>query len=124
MILPVGSWSGEADGTKAGDSGLLKSGGKGACCDIVTFTHGSQAYVYVALSTGSSFGASARWHDFFAPPGEFPYVGDYNGDGRTEIATFTKLPSADTYVALPTGTAFGPGPTWHDYFGLPGETTL
>jgi beta-fructofuranosidase len=90
--------------------------------DVVQFTR--EGTVHVGLSTGTSFGAAVRWHDFFAPQGEFPYVGDYNGDGRTDIVTFTKLPTADAYVALSTGTAFGPGPKWHDFFGLPGETTF
>ena len=90
--------------------------------DVVQFSR--EGVVHVGLSTGSSFGAPRKWHDFFAPQGEFPYVGDYNGDGRGDIVTFTKLPGADTYVALSTGTAFGPGPKWHDYFGLPGETSL
>jgi beta-fructofuranosidase len=90
--------------------------------DAVAFSR--EGVVDVALSTGSAFGPARRWHDFFAPQGEFPYVGDYDGDGRSDVVTFTKLPGADTYVALSTGTAFGPGPRWHDYFGLPGETTL
>lgn len=90
--------------------------------DLIEFTR--EGVVSVALSTGAGFGPLTRWHDFFAPQGEFPYVGDYNGDGRTDIVTFTKLWTADAYVALSTGTAFGQGPKWHDYFGLPGETTL
>jgi hypothetical protein len=90
--------------------------------DVVQFSR--EGLVHVGLSNGSSFGAPRKWHDFFAPQGEFPYVGDYDGDGRTDIVTFTKLPGADTYVALSSGTAFGPGPKWHDYFGLPGETSL
>jgi beta-fructofuranosidase len=90
--------------------------------DIIQFSR--EGVVHVGLSTGSGFGAAQKWHDFFAPQGEFPYVGDYNGDGKTDMVTFTKLPTADTYVALSTGSAFGPGPKWHDYFGLPGETTL
>jgi hypothetical protein len=90
--------------------------------DLLQFTR--EGAVSVALSTGTGFGPVTRWHDFFAPQGEFPYVGDYNGDGRTDIVTFTHLPTADAYVSLSTGTSFGPGPQWHDYFGLPGETTL
>ncbi|TDV56178.1 VCBS repeat protein [Actinophytocola oryzae] len=90
--------------------------------DLLQFSR--EGVVSVALSTGSSFAPAVRWHDFFAPQGEFPYVGDYNGDGRDDIVTFTHLPSADVYVALSTGTGFGPGPKWHDYFGLPGEISL
>jgi hypothetical protein len=90
--------------------------------DLVQFTR--EGAVSVALSTGTGFGPLTKWHDFFAPQGEFPYTGDYDGDGKDDIVTFSKLWTADAYVALSTGTSFGPGPRWHDYFGLPGETTL
>ncbi|MBD0417887.1 N-acetylmuramoyl-L-alanine amidase, partial [Streptomyces sp. TRM S81-3] len=48
--------------------------------DIVTFTHDDEADVYVAPSTGSEFGGARVWHDFFAPGGETPLSGDFNGD--------------------------------------------
>ncbi|MEU7854345.1 peptidoglycan DD-metalloendopeptidase family protein [Nonomuraea sp. NPDC049141] len=90
--------------------------------DIVTFTHGAAADVYVALSDGTKFGTSAKWHDWFAPTGEIPAVGDFNGDGKDDIATFTHNATADdAYVALSTGTGFGPGTKWNDHFVLPGE---
>ncbi|MEV4755500.1 FG-GAP-like repeat-containing protein [Micromonospora sp. NPDC049559] len=98
--------------------------GDGAA-DIATFTNDNSGDVIVALSDRrGAFVGAGRWHDFFAPTGEFPYVGDFDGDGRTDITTFTHLPSADVYTALSTGTSFGPGVRWHDYFGLPGEITL
>ncbi|MFI7674565.1 N-acetylmuramoyl-L-alanine amidase [Actinophytocola sp. NPDC049390] len=89
--------------------------------DIVTFTHGSLNDVYVALSTGSSFGGGAKWHDWFALGGEVPAVGDVNGDGKDDIVTFTRNNLADVYVALSTGTSFTASAKWHDYFGLAGE---
>jgi hypothetical protein len=89
--------------------------------DVVTFTQGSLADVYVALSTGSSFGAGLKWHDHFAPAGEVPATGDVNGDGRDDIVTFTRGAAADVWVALSTGTGFGPGVRWHDYFAVGGE---
>jgi hypothetical protein len=92
--------------------------------DIVTFTNDSLGDVYVGASDGASFGGGAKWHDWFAPNGEFPYVGDFDGDGKADIVTFTKNSDADVYVALSTATAFGAGTKWHDFFGLPGETTL
>ncbi|MGI5214704.1 FG-GAP-like repeat-containing protein [Plantactinospora sp. CA-290183] len=98
--------------------------GDGAA-DIATFTNDNTGDVWVALSDRQGgFVNAGKWHDFFAPLGEFPYVGDFNGDGRTDATTFTHLPSADVYTALSTGTSFGPGLKWHDYFGLPGEITL
>lgn len=85
--------------------------------DIVTFTRGDAADVYVALSTGNGFaGASGKWHDFFAVGTEYPAVGDVNGDGRDDIITFTRGSAADVYVALSTGSSFGPGVKWADGF--------
>ena len=89
--------------------------------DIVTFTHGSLNDVYVALSTGSSFGAGVKWHDFFGLAGEVPAVGDVNGDGRDDVITFTRNNLADVYVALSTGSSFAAAVKWHDFFGLAGE---
>ena len=84
--------------------------------DAVTFTRGSSADVYVALSTGTGLGPSAKWHDFFAIDAELPAVADVNGDGRDDIVTFTRGSLADAYVALSTGSGFGPGLKWHDHF--------
>ncbi|WP_330466466.1 N-acetylmuramoyl-L-alanine amidase [Micromonospora zamorensis] len=89
--------------------------------DIVAFTHGSLADVYVALSTGTSFGGGLKWHDWFAPGAEVGAVGDVDGDGRDDIIAFTHDTNADVYVALSAGTGFGPGLKWHDYFSIPGE---
>ena len=37
----------------------------------------------MALSTGSSFaGTAVKWHDYFSITGEFPALGDVNGDGK------------------------------------------
>jgi hypothetical protein len=89
--------------------------------DIITFTRGAAADVYVALSTGTGFGASAKWHDFFAADSEYPEVGDVNGDGLTDIITFTRGSTGDVYVALSTGTGFGAGVKWQDNFAYGAE---
>ncbi|HEY0639993.1 MAG TPA: DUF2961 domain-containing protein [Pseudonocardiaceae bacterium] len=89
--------------------------------DLITFTRGSLADVYVALSTGTGFGPSAKWHDFFAIDAEHPEVGDVNGDGLTDLITFTRGGTGDVFVALSTGSGFGPGVKWHDNFGYGGE---
>ena len=91
--------------------------------DLVTFTRGAAADVYVALSTGSGFtGTGWKWHDFFAVGDEIPAVGDFDGDGKDDIATFTRGSAADVYVALSTGSSFtGTGWKWHDFFAVNDE---
>jgi hypothetical protein len=90
--------------------------------DIVTFTRGSTGDVYVALSTGSSFGAATKWHDNFSFGTEIPLVGDFNGDGRADVATFTRGLTGDVYVALSNGSSFvGTGWKWHDTFSFTDE---
>jgi hypothetical protein len=89
--------------------------------DIVTFTQGSSNDVYVALSTGSSFGGAGLWHGDFAYSGETPKVGDFNGDGRDDIVTFTHGSASDVYVALSTGSSFGGAGLWHSDFAYSGE---
>ncbi|NEB15859.1 N-acetylmuramoyl-L-alanine amidase [Streptomyces coelicoflavus] len=93
--------------------------------DILAFTQGTESDVYVALSDGNKYGPGVRWNDFFSPTGEFPYVGDYDGDGKDDIVTFTHNTEADVYVSVSNGTdAFVDGRKWHDFFGTPGETSL
>jgi hypothetical protein len=93
--------------------------------DIVAFAQGSGADVFVALSDGAGFGGGVLWNEFFAPAGEFPYVGDYDGDGKADIVTFTHNSDADVYVAVSNGTdGFVQGAKWHDHFGLPGEISF
>ncbi|MFI7577753.1 S8 family serine peptidase [Micromonospora sp. NPDC049497] len=90
--------------------------------DIVTFVRGTPADVWVALSTGSSFGAGSKWHEYFGAGEEIPMVGDVNGDGRADLITFTRGTSADVYVALSTGSSFGPSQRWHTWFAASNET--
>ncbi|WP_255956059.1 DUF2961 domain-containing protein [Streptomyces odontomachi] len=87
--------------------------------DAVTFTRGDAADVYVALSDGSKLnGDGVKWHDYFAAGTEIPAVGDFNGDGKDDIATFTRGDTADVYVALSTGTSFGASRIWHTHFAV------
>ncbi|MFD9961637.1 DNRLRE domain-containing protein [Amycolatopsis sp. NPDC058986] len=82
--------------------------------DIATFTRGTGAKVYVALSDGTKFSPTAGlWHDYFAAGEEIPLVGDFNGDGKDDIATFTRGGDGAVYVALSDGTKFLPSVKWH-----------
>ncbi len=112
--------------------------------DIATFTQQPQhdaagnllgnAPVWVALSTGSSFGGSSIWHPFFSLAGELPQVGDFNGDGRTDIVTFTQQPQhfadgsllgqAPVWVSLSTGSSFATSTVWATDFSRAGEVPL
>jgi hypothetical protein len=94
--------------------------------DIATFTRGAAADVFVALSTGSGFsGTTVKWHDWFAAHSEVPAVGDFNGDGKDDIATFTRGSAGDVFVATSTGTGFsGTTVKWHDRFAFDGEVPL
>ena len=66
--------------------------------------------MYVALSNGPSFaGTSVKWQEFFAPAGETPLTGDFNGDGKDDIVTFTHGSLNDVYVALSNGSELRPG---------------
>jgi murein DD-endopeptidase MepM/ murein hydrolase activator NlpD len=115
-------WGGYAETPRVGD---FNGDGKS---DIASFTQGTGADVWVALGNGSSaFVTSGNWREYFAPGKERPVVGDFNGDGRDDIATFTQGTSADVWVALSNGsTAFvnPPSPKWHDYFSPTGERPM
>ena len=89
--------------------------------DIVTFLRSdyggtSTGDVYVALSTGASFGVSQKWHEFFCISGEWCQVGDFNGDRKADIVSFSQGSAADVFVALSSGATFGTGVRWNDFF--------
>ncbi|MCW5631797.1 MAG: VCBS repeat-containing protein [Rubrivivax sp.] len=109
--------------------------------DIITFVQKEQKFadgspigpapVWVSISNGSKFQTSSIWHKFFSLKGEIPLVGDFNGDGKADIATFVgkaqfdaagkKIGSAPVWVALSNGTKFGQSRVWHPFFALKGE---
>ena len=89
--------------------------------DIVTFTRQNPnaiGDVYVSLSDGSKFGANTKWHDFFAiTTDESVIIGDYNGDGKDDIATWLGKGSKQIYVAISTGTGMTSETVWVDSIG-------
>ncbi|EFC81843.1 VCBS repeat-containing protein [Parafrankia sp. EUN1f] len=86
--------------------------------DLAVFTRGATADVYVSLSTGYGFDPAALWHDSFAGGSGYPAIGDFNGDGRDDVVTFTHDSAADVYVALSTGSGFSGTTKWQDNFAL------
>ncbi len=94
--------------------------------DLISFVRNSQSGrlsgdVRVALSTGSGFGASQTWHSSFCYGAEVCKVGDFNGDGRDDIAAFIRssksgAAAGDVWVALSSGTGFGTSRVWHASF--------
>jgi subtilisin family serine protease len=85
--------------------------------DAVSFSRGSTGDVFVALSDGNRLnGTGSKWHESFALNADYPVVGDFNGDGRDDIASFTRGTTEDVYVALSTGSSFGPAQLWHENF--------
>ncbi len=67
-----------------------------------------------AQKTFQYFEDRGIWHDNFCYGTEIPLAGDFNGDGRVDIATFTRGTAADVYVALSDGTKFnGDGILWN-----------
>jgi hypothetical protein len=92
--------------------------------DVVAFVRTNNAPndsdVWVALSTGTAFGGGQKWHDYLCTLQEVCDLGDVNGDGRDDAVAFVRtnnsVGDSDVWVALSTGTAFGGGQKWHDYF--------
>jgi FG-GAP-like repeat len=83
--------------------------------DVISFERSSFGTVYVATSNGTSFQGNNRvWHRDFAFDFELPLVGDFNGDGLYDVATFHRGGSGDVYVATSTGAGFsGTGRLWN-----------
>jgi len=89
--------------------------------DIIVFALGASHDVYVALSTGTGFGTTMKWHESFGSDGEQVMLGDVDGDGRDDLVDFTLGANHIVYVALSTGTGFGPYEQWHNVFGSDGN---
>lgn len=84
--------------------------------DLVTFDQGVRGNdAWVMRSTGSGFSSPERWHDYFAPTGEQPYVGRFGWTRRADIVTFVPRYD-DVWVGLSSGSQFSSS-RWHTDFG-------
>ncbi len=92
--------------------------------DLVAFVKSTEPAndgdVYVSLSTGSGFGATQKWSDFFCVGNEECAVGDVDDDGRADLITFVRS-SGQVFVAVSTGGGFSNPQLWHSSFCLAGE---
>ena len=85
--------------------------------DVVAFTRGSTADVFVGLSNGTDFGPiGVKWHDNLGAGDSVPGAGDFNGDGKDDIVTFTRGGTADVNVSSSSGSQFQAVQLWHDWF--------
>jgi hypothetical protein len=113
----AGGWSDQNTYTRL--LGDVNGDGK---ADILGFGY---AGVYVALATGTGFGPMARWTSSFgAGPAAGSWISqdtyprllaDVNGDRKADIVGFG---GTGVYVALSTGSGFGPIRSWSSAYGV------
>ena len=95
--------------------------------DIIVFSRVQTGPVLVQRSTGSGFGPTEVWNNYFCVGQEWCDVGDYNGDGLTDISLFTRSAygntarSGDVEVAISNGSGFIPTGIWHNFFCIGNE---
>jgi hypothetical protein len=72
---------------------------------------------YVATSTGSSFNPPELWQEAFGLAGERFLTGDFDGDGRTDLARGRRLSSGALrwHVAISDGSILTPGTRWTEF---------
>jgi hypothetical protein len=107
--------------------------------DIIVFVRGNAGDAYVSLSTGYNFAPindNAAWITGFCKSSELCDVGDFDGDGKVDIARFTRnvyVTASDdpnwgkVYVARSSGTSFSAySYSWIQHFcmgpSIDGET--
>jgi len=80
--------------------------------DVASFAQNTSHKVFVALSTGSTLSSKTLWKTDFALGTGQAAVGDFNGDGKTDLIDLTHNANRQMYVALSTGTSFDTNTLW------------
>ena len=125
-FIAAGLWqNGFAYENEAISAGDIDGDGR---ADLLTFTRGSSADVYAALSNGAAFVGISTWHSNFCPGTAVPAVADVDGDGKADIIAFHRadpMRLADVQVALAQNGHFDPTPfgvQWHADFAYSFDT--
>ncbi len=88
--------------------------------DIATITTSGDTLTWrVAKSTGGSFSSKGVWATDFGNDGDGLFTGDFNGDGKADIA-YSRVVDANTVklkVAKSTGSRFKSSTTWSSDLG-------
>ena len=98
--------------------------------DIIAFVRdeaGGEARgdVWVALSNGTQFTNTGRWHDLFCVGDEICDVADVNGDGMDDLIAFVHGgDDGRVWVALSNGAGFGVSTVWSNWFCVNDERCL
>ena len=99
--------------------------------DIIAFvrdtkTGADQGDVWVSLSQGSSFGRSSIWHGWMCIRKEVCVAGDFDGDGRDDVAALVRNQASghwnnNFWVAASTSSSFGVSTLMHGDICRAGE---
>ncbi|SKA67500.1 Repeat domain-containing protein [Thiothrix eikelboomii] len=81
--------------------------------DVASFAQQSSHKVFVALSNGSALDSKTVWKTDFALNGEQVAVGDFNGDGKDDLASLTHNSARQMYVSLSNGSSFENPKLWY-----------